>query len=147
MMGTLARWLRLLGFDVYYANEKISDDELLVVAEKEKRTIVSRDKQLIERAEKKSLAVVKVSSTDLDEQLRTVTSVYPVKREMVLSRCSLCNSELVEKNKSKVKDKVPPKVFAAHKGFWYCRKCDKVYWKGSHWDKIEKRMKELTEKG
>ena len=147
MMGTLAKWLRLLGFDVYYANEKISDDELLVVAEKEKRVIVSRDKQLVERARKRKLTAVEVASTELDEQLRLVTSIYPVRKERVLSRCSLCNTELIAMDKTVVKEKVPTKVFAAHDMFWYCKKCDKVYWKGSHWDKIEKKMKELTKKG
>ncbi|MCD6468067.1 MAG: Mut7-C RNAse domain-containing protein [Thermoplasmata archaeon] len=146
MLGTLARWLRLLGFDVYYANEKTTDDEILDIAEKEKRVVISRDKQLVERAEKRRMPNIEVTSTDLDEQLKTVTSVYPVNNKTVLSRCSLCNTPLLKVKKEDVKGKVPSKVFDAHEEFWYCKKCDKIYWKGSHWVRIEEKMKELTEK-
>ncbi|HEB37529.1 MAG TPA: hypothetical protein ENI14_02575, partial [Thermoplasmatales archaeon] len=50
MLGTLAKWLRLLGFDVYYVDDKTTDDRILDIAKREKRAIISRDKQLIERA-------------------------------------------------------------------------------------------------
>lgn len=146
MLGTLARWLRLLGFNVYYVDDETTDNDILDVAAEEKRVVISRDKQLVERAKKIGLPVVEVHSTDLDEQLKKIISTYPVKKEMVLSRCSLCNTPLVKVEKTEVKGKVPSKVFAAHNNFWYCKKCDKIYWKGSHWVRIEEKMKELTEK-
>ncbi|RLF46558.1 MAG: hypothetical protein DRN09_00010 [Thermoplasmata archaeon] len=144
MLGTLAKWLRLLGFDVYYVDDKTTDDRILDIAKRERRVIISRDKQLIKRAKKREIKVIETNSTDLDEQLKAVTLIYSINEEEILSRCSLCNTPLVEIEKSKIKDKVPPKVFDLHDEFWYCKKCDKVYWKGSHWEKIEKKMKKLT---
>ena len=49
MLGTLAKWLRLLGFDTFYANDEIKDDILLLIAKKENRAIITRDKELIFR--------------------------------------------------------------------------------------------------
>jgi hypothetical protein len=144
MMGTLAKWLRILGFDVRYMDRETSDDAILEIAIEEKRAIISRDKQLIERAKKRRISVVEIERADLDEQLKIVTSIYPVKDENVLSRCSVCNTSLVEIEKNMIKGKVPPKVFDTHNEFWYCKNCDKVYWRGSHWDRIEERMSRLA---
>ena len=70
MLGTLAKWLRLFGFDTFYANQEIEDEELLQVAKKEDRVIITKDKQLIARGKKEKLSVIEMDTTNLDEQLR-----------------------------------------------------------------------------
>ena len=143
MLGTLAKWLRLLGFDVYFVNGEMSDDDLIEVAKEEKRIIISRDKGLLRKAKKVGLETIPIETTDLDQQIREVIKVCKANKEKILTRCSLCNSVLREIDKKEVEGKVPDKVYKSHEKFWYCDKCRKIYWKGSHWVKIMERIKEL----
>jgi hypothetical protein len=62
---------------------------------------------------------------------------------MILSRCTICNSILEEVNKNKIKDKVPEKVFSNNDVFWFCSNCKKVYWKGSHYDKMVNKINKI----
>ena len=136
MLGTLAKWLRILGFDTFYANAEITDEELLHIAKNENRTIISRDKELILRGKKGKLNVMELKTTDLDEQLNQVLENVDIDEKIFLSRCTLCNTIIERAKKSDVEGKVPTKVFERNDKFWYCKTCDKFYWMGSHYNKI-----------
>ena len=99
MLGTLAKWLRLFGFDTFYANAEIDDKELLETAKKENRIIITRDKQLVMRGRKENVPIVEITSTVLDEQLRHILMDADIDEMAVLSRCSLCNTVLEEVKK------------------------------------------------
>ena len=146
MLGTLAKWLRLFGFDTFYANAEIDDRELLKIAKNEDRIIITRDKQLIEMGIKQNLKIVKISSTDLDEQLNHILKDVEINRKNVLSRCSICNSIIEEIIKNDVEDKVPKRVFNNNEKFWYCSKCNKIYWAGTHYDKILTKLNMIKKK-
>ena len=146
MLGTLAKWLRLLGFDTLYANDKMTDDDILHLAKAEHRMILSRDKTLIKRGKKLDLSVLEVQTVDLNEQLRQVLSKASVEPKKVLSRCSLCNTLLQPISKEKVKDTVPPRIFQHNESFWICPTCDKIYWAGTHYENILETMRQLTKK-
>lgn len=143
MLGTLAKWLRLFGFDTFYVNSETKDEELLQVAKKEDRVIITRDKQLIARVKKEKLPVIEVNTTDLDEQLNLVLKNVDIDQKAILSRCSVCNTILYEVKKSGVKGKVPGKVFENNEKFWFCSKCNKLYWMGTHYDKIINKIDEI----
>jgi uncharacterized protein with PIN domain len=143
MLGTLAKWLRIIGFDTFYAKNTTTDDELLYIAENEKRTIISRDKELITRGKKKNLTTIEIISTCLDEQLSQVLTFTKIDEKFVLSRCSLCNNILKVIQKSKVEGKVPEKIFENNDSFRFCDKCDKYYWRGSHYNKIINKIEEI----
>ena len=143
MLGTLAKWLRIFGLDTFYANAEIKDEVLLQIAKKENRIIVTRDKQLINIGRKKNLQVIQINSTKLDEQLIHVLKDVKIDESAVLSRCSLCNTVLDEIKKKDVKDKVPKRVFENNEKFWYCTKCDKIYWMGSHYDDMIKKINQV----
>ncbi len=143
MLGTLAKWLRIFGFDTYYANSKIDDAELLEVAKKENRTLLTRDKELIYNARRENLKIIKINTTDLDEQLRLVLQNVKIDETKFLSRCTLCNTVLDEIKKENVQNNVPKKVFENNEEFWFCPKCNKHYWMGSHYDKMLKKIGEI----
>jgi uncharacterized protein with PIN domain len=143
MLGSLARWLRLFGFDTFYANQDMDDGELLKIAKKEDRVIITRDKQLIARGRKEKLPVIEINTTDLDEQLNLVLKNVDIDQKAILSRCSVCNTILDEIKKSEVKGKVPTKIFENNEKFWFCSKCDKFYWMGSHYDKIKNKITQI----
>ena len=132
MLGTLAKWLRVLGFDTIYAKDT-SDGEILSIAEREDRIIISRDRDLCER---KSNSIF-ILHTELDNQIAQVVEAYPVNEENILSRCLECNSALDIASKIEAKGKVPNGVIVRHEEFWKCQKCNKFYWPGSHWTNMK----------
>ena len=144
MLGTLAKWLRIYGFDTFYANSEIDDNELLKIAKTENRTLITRDKELVFTGKRENLDIIELKTTDLDEQLKQVLKHVKIDETKILSRCILCNSILDEIKKDKVIDKVPKKVFENNNDFWFCKNCNKIYWKGTHYDKMIKKTTELV---
>jgi len=144
MLGTLATWLRLIGFDTFFPDDKISDDEILEIAKKENRVLISRDKELIFRAGKRDIKNIKIDTIYLDEQLKIVLKNDKIDEKKILTRCSVCNNPIKEVKKDIVKDKIPDKVYQYKKKFWMCSKCNKIYWKGSHYEKILKKIYNIS---
>ena len=144
MLGSLAKWLRILGFDTFYANAEITDRDLLKIAKDENRIIISRDKELIFMGKRENLDVIEIKNIDLDEQLNQVLKHINIDENLILSRCNLCNTVLNQIEKDKVEGKVPKKIFDNNDKFWFCSKCNKFYWLGSHYDKITSKINEIT---
>ncbi|MEE9592188.1 MAG: Mut7-C RNAse domain-containing protein, partial [Thermoplasmata archaeon] len=90
MLGTLARWLRLLGYDTAYP-EALNDDELLALGERERRVLLTRDKDLAARGDALALYIV---SDSLDAQIRQVLTETGPQVADPMSRCSVCNGVL-----------------------------------------------------
>lgn len=137
MLGSLARWLRMLGYDSRYEKE-LSDNEILGIARKESRHILTRDKELAERG--KGLFV---PATDLDEQLSLVAKEFSLSFRPERMRCSVCNGRLLPVDAEEAKHVVPDKSYALAKDFWRCESCRKVYWSGTHWEGIMDRFRRL----
>jgi uncharacterized protein with PIN domain len=142
MLGSLARWLRFLGFDTAYP-DVLSDKELAQLAEKDDRILLTRDKEL---AGTKRVSALYIHSTDTEEQLNQVITTYDLEIENELSRCSLCNTILESVAKENVKEKVPERVFEIQNEFWECRQCKKYYWPGTHYKNIKNKLEELKGK-
>ena len=140
MLGTLAKWLRIYGFDTFYAGSEADDNEILRIAKKENRTLITRDIELVYRAKRENVKVIEIKSTDLDEQLKVVLNQVKIDKKTFLSRCTLCNTPIYPIKKDEVKGKVPKKVFENNKKFWLCKKCDKIYWCGSHTEDMIKKI-------
>ena len=144
MLGRLCKWLRLLGYDAsYFVSEKKSD--LIYQSLKEGRIILTRDHRL---SKKKAIKLIIINSDLLEEQLTQVFSELSIKvdPDEIFSRCLVCNEVLLETEKEKVKDKVPSYVFQTQKEFSYCPNCQKIYWKGTHWDLANQLLTELRSK-
>lgn len=144
MLGTLAKWLRIYGFDTFYANNAMDDAELLKISKDENRILITRDKRLIQIARRENLTTIEIKTTDIDEQISTTLDGIKIEQTKFLSRCLLCNSEVEEIKKENVKGKVAERVFDNNEKFWFCKKCNKIYWKGTHYDKMKKSFKEFS---
>jgi uncharacterized protein with PIN domain len=138
MLGSLARWLRFMGYDTAYP-EPGPDRTLIERARVEDRILLTRDKQLAARME----GAVAVRSDDLEEQIREVAAVLRLQLVDPLSRCSLCNEILDPLPLEEVEGLVPEGVRSRHHEFWRCSSCKRVYWQGSHWDKMIERLNQL----
>jgi hypothetical protein len=138
MLGSLARWLRFMGYDTAYP-APMEDRELAATARSEGRILVTRDKQLAARFE----GAVHVRSDVLEDQIREVAESLPLRVVDPLSRCSLCNTPIVPAPALSVKGLVPEGVLSRHDTFWLCPACGKVYWQGSHWARMVERLNSL----
>ena len=133
-LGTLAKYIRMLGFDTLYKNN-YKDEEIVKISLKEKRTILTKDRGILKRSEVTHGYWIR--STKIDEQLIEVINRFDLKEQIKeLSRCLLCNSILKKIDKEKVIDLLPTKVKEFQNEFYYCKNCDKVFWKGSHYTKM-----------
>ena len=146
MCGSLAKWLRFFGFDTFYANAEMSDDEIMVIAQKENRILITRDKELVQRCKKNNISVEKINSPDLEKQLEQLIPNLSVDENKILTRCTICNNILQKVDKNLVEHKVPPLVFSEQNTFWFCSSCDKYYWMGSHYKNILETVKQYKEK-
>jgi len=129
MVGKLARWLRVLGFDVAYSN-RYADDEIIQIAETEDRVILTRDTGLAKRRTKAQCLLV--SSGNYKEQIRQVIDEFGLKDFDVFSRCLECNALLQAVNKEEVFERIPPFVYLTQNRFAICPLCKRVYWHGTH---------------
>ena len=143
MLGTLAKWLRICGLDTYYAKKHMKDKKLIEIAKKENRVLITRDKELVYNSKREQIKTIKIETKDLDEQIITVLGEVEIDKNLVLTRCTICNSFLEKIPKKDVKEKVPERVFEDNKEFLYCSKCDKIYWKGTHYQKMLEKIEEL----
>lgn len=138
MLGTLAKWLRIMGYDTAYPGP-LSDSEILRLADVENRVLLTRDKELASRR----AGIVRVRSDSLEEQIHEVASALGLRIIDPLSRCSLCNAVLAPAPVQSVEAQVPEGVRNRHHEFWRCPVCGRVYWQGTHWDKMVERLNEL----
>jgi uncharacterized protein with PIN domain len=136
MLGRLARWLRILGFDCAYEST-IDDAELVRRAACEERVILSRDRALPE--EWRISGIQLLDSEELVEQIREVIRAFDLGGAVRLfSRCNECNHPLRSAAKAAVGGRVPPRVLATHEDFRECPSCRRVYWEGSHTERMRR---------
>jgi uncharacterized protein with PIN domain len=128
MLGRLARWLRLRGYDTAYDNAA-DDHELARRARSEGRVLLTRDRELADRA---GLRTLFIESETLEEQLAEVRAAFGSPPDPALSRCSVCNEPLEEVPSDKVAGLVPAYVLREHSHFRRCPGCERIYWPGSH---------------
>lgn len=144
-VGKLAKWLRIMGYDTTFLPEA-NDGELIRIAMTEDRILLTKDTQILERrvAAKGPLKVLLISADAVGEQLRQVVQSFGLEwLQGAFSRCIECNRPLMSKPKAEVQDLVPPYVFKNHDEFMECPSCRKVYWKGSHWQRMHQELFQL----
>ena len=141
MLGKLSRWLRMLGHDVNYFCSA-EDKKLIEIAKKEKRILLTRDKELIQRATGLGVESVLVEATEEADKLAFLAKRFGFKLEIDLkrSRCPKCNAELKAAAKEMVAEEIPEATSRYYSEFWKCMGCSKVYWQGAHWKRIEKTL-------
>ena len=144
MLGTLAKWLRIYGFDTFFVNSEMDDAKLMEITKKENRILITRDRNLIQSARRENLKTIEIKTTDINEQISTVLDDIKIDKTKVLSRCILCNTEVEEIKKEDIKAKVPKRVFDNNEKFWFCKKCNKIYWKGTHYEKMFEKINNLS---
>jgi uncharacterized protein with PIN domain len=129
MLGSLAKRMRLLGFDVLYGHA-LADNDLLRIALERGRIILTRDTALAARPLARGSLLI--AGDRVDDQLRQVIGHFSLSPDDALTRCSVCNEPLEEMSRDAARDSVPEYVYQRMERFHHCRKCDRTYWRGSH---------------
>ncbi len=152
MLGRLAKWLRLLGFDTLYYPD-ISDVSLLKIARQEDRIILTRDTHFLRIKNLKDYLFI--NSNNTFEQLVEVIKaldingavLYSAVKEFNLSRCIKCNGILIDvKEKKDVGGLVPEHIYIQFNKFLRCQDCGNVYWEGTHMKRFRERILEILKR-
>jgi uncharacterized protein with PIN domain len=142
MLGRLARWLRILGYDAeYFPGE---DDDLLRQARREGRVLLTRDTRLLQR---RTLPPhLFIESDHVMEQLRQVVrGLHLNPTAPPAHRCCCCNTELEQRDRTQVVGLVPEFVWSHHDEFWACPRCRRIYWAGTHRRRMQEAIRALAQ--
>ena len=134
-LGKLARHLRMAGFDTLWGNDW-DDDRIVGLGAAEARTILTRDKGMLRRSEVDRGYFVR--ATESEAQLREVVRALQLERHVApFTRCRECNAPLEDVAPAAVIDRIPPKVRELYSRFKRCPGCERVYWEGSHFQRMK----------
>jgi hypothetical protein len=141
MLGKLAKWLRLLGYDTLYSNS-LCDREFLALAD-EGRVLLTRNTRLIDKVEHDKFVLV--HANDPMAQLQEVVQRLGLTPDpnRFFDRCTICNRILEPVDISEVSGLVPEYVWTAHDRFFRCPSCNRIYWPGSHLKRSQARIASL----
>jgi uncharacterized protein with PIN domain len=142
-LGRLAAYLRMLGFDTLYRND-YDDPVLMRVSVDEQRILLTRDKRLLMR--KQVTRGYYVRERQPKKQLIEVLSRFDLfKAQRPFTRCMHCNGEIEPVSKNVIASHLMPKTRTHYHEFWQCKNCQKVYWKGSHYRRMQRLIASLAD--
>ena len=140
-LGMLARMLRMLGIDTAYGNQ-FSNVDLLHLADKENRILLSRNRGI---AKKTTVSFFWIESENADQQMLQVLNDLGLKKRLFpFSRCLICNGILIKQKKETIAALLEENTRQYYDDFWQCSSCGKIYWKGSHYERMQKMLKQLN---
>ena len=140
-LGSLARYLRMLGFDTVYG-QHLQDPELVQIARTEQRILLTRDVNLLKH--KAIPAGYWLRSQKTETQLQEVIGRYRLADHFhPFTRCMVCNGLISQVEKRAVLEQLPPDTRRYFEEFYQCRQCKRVYWKGSHYERMMEFMKKV----
>jgi uncharacterized protein with PIN domain len=134
-LGKLAAYLRLLGFDTLYRND-YSDEELAEISCSQQRILLTRDRGLLKRSQ--VVYGYCLRTTDSEQQVVEVVRRFQLMDAISsFSRCIRCNGLLIPIAKEDIKDRLPQKTRIYYDEFIICNDCNRIYWNGSHVQRME----------
>lgn len=141
-LGRLARYLRMLGFDTLYDNGW-DDHEIVRIARDRRRIILTCDVGLLKHGDVTHGYWIR--SRISREQLREVIARFDLARKIrPFQRCLVCNGVVKPVPREEVADQLSPRTLAYYDAFHRCESCGRVYWKGSHWERMQRIIEEVT---
>lgn len=140
-LGRLARYLRMLGFNTLF-DTKLEDDEIIRIASTEKRIILTRDLGILKNG--KTVRGYFVRNQSPPGQISEVIHKFDLKNKILpFSRCMSCNGPIVPVDKKKVIEHLGENTKNTFDEFFQCKFCGKIYWKGSHYERMLEKIESL----
>ena len=144
-VGKLARWLRTMGYDTLFFTGD-DDWQMVITALAEGRVILTRDTQIMKRGVVTSgrLKAILITSDKPELQIQQVIESLNLDCQFrPFTICLECNQPLLERSKEEVKELVPPYVFQTQNQYVECPTCHRIYWRGTHWQAMTKKLKRV----
>jgi uncharacterized protein with PIN domain len=144
-VGKLVKWLRIMGYDTLFFSGS-DDSGMIAIALAEDRVILTRDTQIVERRVVTSgrLKAILIQSDEPELQMQQVIDSLNLDCQFKpFTLCLECNQPLVERSKQQVKDLVPAYVFQTQSQYMECPACHRIYWRGTHWQAMTKKLKKF----
>ena len=142
MLGRLVRWLRVMGCDVEYFPE-IGDAELVERGARDGRMILTRDTLLVRRRRARNNCFF-VEGDHFRDQVRQVVRAFAIDPiGGFLTRCLVCNALLHDIARENAEGEIPPYVFATQEHFRICPDCRRLYWGGTHRERMVAELKDM----
>jgi uncharacterized protein len=143
-LGKLARALRLLGFDTRYSNT-FTPAQLVAMAKEENAVLLSRSTAFSKITAIQSFLI---QSEEPEKQLQAVVQHFNLQKQLQpFTRCLICNGQLEAVTKESVYTQLEPNTATFFDAFWQCATCKRIYWKGSHYDRMLKLVEKVTQSG
>jgi len=145
MLGSLARWLRILGYETDYFGGA-SDGFLLKMLGSVEGILLTKDEELLNRARAAGFQAFLISGEKEEDRLRSFSAQLklPLEVNTVLSRCPKCDGVLRTAGPTEIA-RVPSGTLRHYSEFWVCASCGKMYWKGRHWKNINITLRKAKE--
>ena len=141
-VGKLAKWLRMMGYDTLFFDGS-DDSQMVANALAEGRVVLTRDTQIKRRrvVTDGRLEVILIESDEPERQIRQVVETLNLDCQFKpLTICLECNQPLLERSKQQVQGRVPPYVFQTQNQYMECPACHRIYWRGTHWRAMTKKL-------
>ncbi len=143
-LGGLARWLRAAGYEAHWTPD-IEDNDLIREARRIPATLLTTDSLMMERG---VLRDGFIPALWVPPSMKKFEQLQLVLRELRLQvrdpRCMSCGGELRSVDKASVTERIPPKTYRWCDEYFVCSRCDKLFWQGTHWEKIGVRLRALN---
>ena len=137
-LGGLARFLRMLGFDTFYENG-LSDRAILEIAARERRIVLTRDRELLKCRELARGCFVHARKPEA--QLKEVATRFGLEAHLLpFTLCLHCNLRLEAVEREAAARCVPERIFERYATFVRCPGCKRIYWEGSHWQRMREAL-------
>ncbi len=142
-LGKLARLLRLLGFDSFYRNN-LTDEEIIEISTDERRIILTRDRGILKNKTVTHGYFIRNSNPEI--QASEVCQRFDLySRIQPFQRCLNCNGLIQPVKKDKIKEFLLPQTRQAFHEFFQCRNCQQIYWKGSHYQRMQEKIERIIQ--
>jgi uncharacterized protein len=148
-VGKLARWLRLIGYDTLLFKQK-DDGQMIRRALSEDRVILTKDTQFMKRrlVTNGTLKTIHIKQDDPKLQVQELVKTLNLNHHFKpFSLCLECNRALIARHREEVKNLVPAHVFETKTQYTECPACHRIYWPGTHWQAMVKKLQDLQGEG
>ena len=145
-VGRLARWLRIAGFDTLFIND-LDDNRLVRLALAEGRVLLTKDTQILKRrlVTTGRLKVIFIEDIEVKAQLRQVLKTLNLSDKIKpFTLCLECNQPLVTRRKEEIEGLLPPYIFKTQTQYMQCPACQRIYWRGTHWERMRRELERIV---
>jgi len=145
-VGKMAKWLRMMGYDTLFFSGG-DDSSMVATALAQGRIILTRDGGIVKRrlVTRGRLEAILIEGDRIEAQMKQVIESLGLDiRFKPFSICLECNQPLEERSRQQVQDRVPPYVFKTQQQYMECPACGRIYWRGTHWQAMNRKLEQLV---